>query len=62
MTENDIQSETSSAPLKEGYKKLCLRLGLMIIVIFSSRGICSVLLSLLKPSLSGLSATAAYCV
>ncbi len=62
MTENDIQSEIPAAPLKEGYKKLCLRLGLMIIVIFSSRGICSVLLSLLKPSLSGLSATAAYCV
>lgn len=58
MTEN----ETPAMPLKEGYKKLCLRLGLMIIVVFSSRGICSVLLSLLKPSISGLSVTAAYLI
>lgn len=58
MTEN----ETPAIPLKEGYKKLCLRLGLMIIVIFTSRGLCSVLLGLLAPSISGLNATAAYCI
>ena len=56
------ENETPAMPLKEGYKKLCLRLGLMIIVIFSSRGICSVLLSLLKPSISWLSVTAAYLI
>lgn len=55
-------AENSPKTLKAGYKALCLRLGLMIIVIFTSRGISSILLSLLQPSLQNLGATGAYLV
>lgn len=48
--------------LKSDYKKLCLRLGIMIIVIFVSRGISTILLSLLKPALDALDVTAAYLI
>ncbi len=48
--------------LKSGYKKLCLRLGIMMIVIFVSRGISTILLALLDPSLNDLGETGAYLV
>ncbi len=53
---------TQKTPLKSGYKELCIRLGIMIIVIFVSRGISTVLLSLLNPSIEGFGETGAYLV
>lgn len=44
------------------FKSVCVRLGLMMIVIFVSRGVSSVLLSLLTPTLSGLGSAEAYAV
>lgn len=58
MPENISQARD----LKSDYKKLCLRLGIMIIVIFVSRGISSILVSLLKPALDALDVTAAYLI
>ena len=55
-------TEKSAESLKSGYKRLCIRLGLMIIVIFVSRGVSTIVLSLLQPSLSNLGATGAYLV
>ena len=55
-------TEKSAESLKSGYKRLCIRLGLMIIVIFVSRGVSTIVLSLLQPSLANLGATGAYLV
>ena len=55
-------TEKPAESLKLGYKRLCIRLGLMIIVIFVSRGISSIVLSLISPSLANLGATDAYLV
>lgn len=55
-------AEKTPEMLKAGYKKLCLRLGIMIIVIFVSRGISTILLSLISPSLQNLGGTGAYLV
>lgn len=44
-----------------GFKSVCMRLGLMMIVVFTARGICSVLLSLLAESLDS-AETAGYIV
>lgn len=55
-------TEKSAESLKPGYKRLCIRLGLMIIVIFVSRGISTIVLSLISPSLQNLGATGAYLV
>lgn len=55
-------AENSQETLKAGYKRLCFRLGLMIIVIFASRGISSIALALIQPSLENLGTTGAYCV
>lgn len=55
-------TEKSAESLKSGYKRLCIRLGLMIIVIFVSRGVSTIVLSLIQPSLANLGATGAYLV
>ena len=55
-------TEKSAESLKSGYKRLCIRLGLMIIVIFVSRGVSTIVLSLLQPSLANLGATGTYLV
>lgn len=59
IVENSPEKQPS---LKAGYKRLCIRLGLMIIVIFASRGVSTILLSLLRPNLENLGATGAYLV
>ena len=59
IVENSPEKQPS---LKAGYKRLCIRLGLMIIVIFVSRGVSTILLSLLRPNLEYLGATGAYLV
>ncbi|MGN0670438.1 MAG: lysostaphin resistance A-like protein, partial [Oscillospiraceae bacterium] len=59
IVENSPEKQPS---LKAGYKRLCIRLGLMIIVIFASRGISTILLALIQPSLQNLGATGAYVV
>lgn len=59
VVENSPEKQPS---LKAGFKRLCIRLGLMIIVIFVSRGISSIVLSLISPSLANLGGTVAYCV
>lgn len=59
IVENSPEKQPS---LKAGYKRLCIRLGLMIIVIFVSRGVSTILLSLLRPNLENLGATGAYLV
>lgn len=47
--------EADNQPDKmKGFKSVCMRLGLMMIVIFVSRGICSVILSLLSESLDAM--------
>lgn len=63
MSENEIMSaEPASAPLSEiqpeekpslvpGFKKVCFRLGLVMIVVFAARAVLSVLLSLLYPAI-----------
>lgn len=45
---------------KRGFKSVCLRLGLMMIVVFVSRAAASVVLSLLAPAFEGLDITLAY--
>lgn len=55
-------AEVNNQPDKmQGFKSVCLRLGLMMIVIFVSRGICSILLSLLAESLEAME-TAGYLI
>ena len=62
MSEIVEKTPENQPSLKAGYKRLCLRLGLMIIVIFASRGVSTIVLSLLQPSLQNLGATGAYLV
>ncbi len=44
------------------FKDICMRIGLMMVVVFVSRGACTVLLSLIYPMFEGMDVTAAYAV
>lgn len=57
------EAVTQTAPDEgrmRGFKSVCVRLGLMMIVVFAARGLCSILLLLLAPLTEGLGDTAAY--
>lgn len=51
------QAEPSKIP---AFKNVCLRLGLMMIVVFVSRGVCTIIASLLAEFAQGLGVTAGY--
>ena len=56
-------SLAADAPSKiPAFKNVCMRLGLMMVMVFVSRGICTVLMSLLAPRMEGLGATPAYII
>lgn len=44
------------------FKNVCMRLGLMMVIVFVSRGVCTVLMSLLAPGMEELGATRAYII
>ena len=44
------------------FKNVCMRLGLMMVMVFVSRGVCTVLMSLLAPGMEELGATRAYII
>lgn len=44
------------------FKNVCMRLGLMMVIVFVSRGVCTVLMSLLAPGMEELGATSAYII
>ena len=52
-------NEPSKIP---AFKNVCMRLGLMMAVVFVSRGVCTVLMSLLAPGMEELGATSAYII
>lgn len=59
----------ADAPLAAGepskipaFKNVCMRLGLMMVMVFVSRGVCTVLMSLLAPGMEDLGATSAYII
>ncbi|MGN1339462.1 MAG: lysostaphin resistance A-like protein [Oscillospiraceae bacterium] len=54
---------TETAPSKiPGFKKVCFRLGIMMMIIFISRGTENVILSLMQDLFSGLDATESYII
>ncbi|MGN0649205.1 MAG: lysostaphin resistance A-like protein [Oscillospiraceae bacterium] len=52
-----VPEENNQPDKMKGFKSVCMRLGLMMIVIFVSRGVCSILMSLLAESLDSMGAT-----
>ncbi len=62
MSEQIAVSTITDVEKKQGFKSVCLRLGLMMIVVFLSRTAASVILSLVYPSLETLGADPAYVV
>lgn len=62
MAEELVQTAVSDEEKKQGFKKVCVRLGIMMIVVFVSRAAASVILSLTYPSLSQLDHNIAYII
>lgn len=62
MAEELVLNTMSDAEKKQGFKKVCLRLGIMMIVVFVSRAAASVILSLLYPYLLQLDPNIAYVI
>lgn len=59
---DDFTANLSQEEKKRGFKKVCFRLGLMMIAVFVSRGAASVILALLSTSLAQLGADTAYVI
>lgn len=62
MSEELVLNAVSDEEKKQGFKNVCLRLGIMMIVVFVSRAAASVILSLVYPSLSQLDPNIAYII
>ena len=62
MSEELVLNAVSDEEKKQGFKNVCLRLGIMMIVVFISRAAASVILSLVYPSLSQLDPNIAYII
>lgn len=62
MSEELVLNTVSNEEKKQGFKRVCLRLGIMMIVVFVSRTAASVILSLLYPQLSQLDPNIAYII
>ena len=62
MSEVLVLSTVSDEEKKQGFKKVCLRLGIMMIAVFISRAAASVILSLVYPSISQLDPNIAYII
>lgn len=62
MAEELVLNTVSDEEKKQGFKRVCLRLGIMMIVVFLSRAAATVILSLLDPSLSQLDPNIAYII
>ncbi len=62
MSEELVLNTVSDEEKKQGFKRVCLRLGIMMIVVFVSRAAASVILSLVKPSLLQLDPNIAYVI
>lgn len=62
MAEELVLNTVSDEEKKQGLKRVCLRLGIMMIVVFLSRAAATVILSLLDPSLSQLDPNIAYII
>lgn len=62
MSEEIIINTLSEEEKKQGFKKVCLRLGIMMIVVFASRAAATVILALLFPSFSELDPNISYVI
>ena len=62
MSEELVLNAVSDEEKKQGFKSVCLRLGIMMIAVFISRAAASVILSLVYPSLSQLDPNIAYII
>lgn len=62
MSEELVLNAVSDEEKKQGFKSVCLRLGIMMIAVFISRAAASVMLSLVYPSLSQLDPNIAYII
>ncbi len=62
MAEELVLDTVSDEEKKQGFKRVCVRLGIMMIVVFVSRAAASVVLSLVYPSLSQLDPNTAYII
>lgn len=63
MSEIISEAAAGGQPSKAaGFKSVCLRIGLMMIVVFAARGVCSVLLGLMYPLLSEMEEVPLYLV
>lgn len=62
MSEELVLNAVSDKEKKQGFKSVCLRLGIMMIAVFISRAAASVILSLVYPSLSQLDPNIAYII
>ncbi len=62
MAEELMLNTVSDEEKKQGFKKVCLRLGIMMIVVFVSRAAASVVLSLINSSLTQLDPNIAYII
>lgn len=62
MSDDIVLNAVSDEEKKQGFKKVCVRLGIMMTAVFVSRTAASVVLSLLYPSTSQLDGTTSYLI